>query len=117
VSPGAKDCAEVWGDFVEGLSRWKFGNKYGFVDHSGKVVIKPQFDLTFHFSEGLAAVRIGGKWGYVDKSGKMVIKPKAWMSAEDFHHGLAFINTKDGRYGYINRSGRYVWTPTLLYNN
>jgi len=112
-----KDCATVWGDFVDGLSRWRFGNKYGYIDRSGKVVIKPTFDLTFHFSEGLAAVQIGGKWGYIDKAGKMVIQPKAWTHAEDFHHGLAFVTTKDGRYGYINRSGNYVWTPTLLYIN
>ena len=115
VSPGEEDCATVWGDFVEGLSRWKFGNKYGFIDRSGKVVVEPRFDLTFHFSEGLAAVQIGGKWGYIDKTGKMVIKPKALAHVEDFHHGLAFVATKDGRYGYIDRSGNYAWTPTLLY--
>ena len=37
--------------------------------------------------------------------------------AEDFHHGLAFVSTKDGKYGYIDKSGRYVWKPTLLYAN
>jgi hypothetical protein len=117
VSPGEKDCATVWGDFVEGLSRWKFGNKYGFIDHTGKVVIKPRFDLTFHFSEGFAAVQIGGKWGYIDKTGKVVIEPRALARAEDFHHGLAFVTTLDGRYGYIDKSGNYVWTPRLLYIN
>lgn len=117
VSPSEKDCATVWGDFVEGLSRWKLGSKYGFIDRSGKVVIEPKFDLTFHFSEGLAAVQIGGKWGYIDKTGKMVIEPKALAHVEDFHHGLAFVTTKDGRYGYIDRSGNYAWSPTLLYVN
>jgi hypothetical protein len=39
------------------------------------------------------------------------------MRAEDFHHGLAFVSTKDGKYGYIDKSGKYVWTPTLLYRN
>jgi hypothetical protein len=117
VSPSEKDCATVWGDFVEGLSRWKLGSKYGFIDRSGKVVIEPKFDLTFHFSEGLAAVQIGGKWGYIDKTGKMVIEPKALAHVEDFHHGLAFVTTKDGRYVYIDRSGNYAWSPTLLYVN
>lgn len=112
---GKTDCAEVWGDFSEGLSRWKFGKKYGYIDSSGKVVIKPRFDLTFHFSEGLAAVEIGGKWGYIDKAGKMVIAPKDLEHVEDFRHGLAFVTTKDGKYGYIDSSGKYVWTPTLLY--
>jgi hypothetical protein len=114
VSPGETDCATVWGDFVNGLARWKFGNKYGFIDSTGKTVIKPKFDLTFHFSEGLAAVMLGGKWGYIDTAGKMLILPMPLMRAEDFHHGLAFVSTKDGKYGYIDKSGKYVWTPTPL---
>ncbi len=117
VSAGETDCATVWGDFVDGLSRWKFGKKYGYIDRNGKTVIKPRFDLTFHFSEGLAAVVIGGKWGYIDSTGKMVIEPMTAMRAEDFHHGLAFVSTKDGKYGYIDKTGKYVWTPTLLYKN
>jgi hypothetical protein len=113
VSPGEKDCATVWGDFAEGLSRWKFGNKYGFIDHSGKVVIEPLFDLTFHFSEGLAAVQIGGKWGYIDTAGKIVIEPRTLTTAKDFHNGLAYVVTKSGEHGYIDKSGHYAWKPTL----
>jgi hypothetical protein len=117
VSPGEIDCATVWGDFVNGLARWKFGKKYGFIHRTGKTVIEPKFDLTFHFSEGLAAVMIGGKWGYIDTSGKIVIQPMPLMRAEDFHNGLAFVSTKDGKYGYIDRTGKFIWTPTLLYKN
>ena len=47
----------------------------------------------------------------------MVIKPMAISRAEDFHHGLAFITTKDGKYGYIDTKGDVVWKPTLLYKN
>ncbi len=117
VAPGETDCSTVWGDFVDGLARWKFGRKYGFIDRTGKTAIEPKYDLTFHFSEGLAAVLVGGKWGYIDTTGKMVIQPMPLMRAEDFHHGLAFVSTKDGKYGYIDKSGKYVWTPTLLYRN
>src|SRR5580704_3248897 len=117
LSPDEKDCATVWGDFDEGLSRWKIGNKYGFIDRSGNLIIAPQFDLAFHFSEGLAAVRVGKNWCYVHKTGKMVIALRPFAHVEDFRHGLAFVNTKDGKYGYIDRQGRYVWTPTLLYIN
>jgi hypothetical protein len=113
VSPGEKDCATVWGDFAEGLSRWKFVNKYGFIDHSGKVIIEPRFDLTVHFSEGLAAVQIAGKWGYIDKSGKIVIEPRMLSTAKDFQNGLAYVVTKNGEHGYIDKSGNYVWKPTL----
>lgn len=117
VSPGVTDCATIWGDFVNGLARWKFGNKYGYIDSNGKTMIEPRYDLTFHFSEGLAAVMVGGKWGYIDTTGKVVIQPMPLMHAEDFHNGLAFVSTKDGKYGYIDKSGKYVWTPTHLYRN
>jgi hypothetical protein len=115
LSPGEKDCATVWGDFSEGLSRWKVGKKYGFIDRSGKMVVQPKYDLTFHFSEGLAAVKIGDKWGYIDKSGKVAIAPRKLFRAEDFHNGLAFVTTEARDYGYIDKSGKYVWTPTPLY--
>jgi hypothetical protein len=117
VAPGKTNCATVWGDFVDGLARGKFGKKYGYIDRTGKTVIEAKYDLTFHFSEGLAAVLVGGKWGYIDTTGKLTIQPMPLMRAEDFHHGLALVSTKDGKYGYIDKSGKYVWTPTLLYRN
>ena len=82
----------------EGLARFERDQKWGYVDKTG-------------------AVMVGGKWGYIDTTGKMVIQPMPLMRAEDFHHGLAFVSTKEGRYGYIDKSGKYLWTPTLLYKN
>lgn len=111
-APGGKqDCALAWGDFTDGLSRWLFGRKYGFIDRSGKTVIPPQFDLTYGFSEGLAAVQIGRKWGYINTTGKMVIAPQEFWNVKPFHNGLAQVQTKDRSVGYIDRSGRYIWGP------
>jgi hypothetical protein len=115
LSSPAKECSSVWGDFSEGVSRWNFGKKYGYIDRIGRVVIPARYDLTYHFSDGLAAVVVNGKWGYIDHSGKMVIAPMELSRAEDFHHGLAFVETKDGRYGYIDKTGKFVWKPTFLY--
>jgi hypothetical protein len=109
VSPGKIDCVENWGDFSEGLSRWMIGSKYGFIDHTGKMVIQPQFDLTDHFSEGLAAVMVNRKWGYIDNSGMMVIPANDFSNANPFHNGLARVVTNHETYGYINKTGRFVW--------
>ncbi|MHB8500846.1 MAG: WG repeat-containing protein [Candidatus Acidiferrales bacterium] len=108
---GQQDCAAAWGDFTDGLSRWLFGKKYGFIDRNGRTVIPPQFDLTYGFSEGLAAVQIDKKWGYIDTTEKMMIAPQEFWSVKPFHNGLAEVQTKDGSVGYINRSGKYVWGP------
>jgi hypothetical protein len=117
VSEDEKDCAAVWGHFNEGLARWKFGNKYGFIDKTGNVAVEPKYDRTFEFSEGLAAVLVDGKWGYIDKTGRMVIAPRELHSAESFKHGVASVVTKDGKHGYIDKTGKYVWEPARQSDN
>lgn len=49
--------------------------KWGYIDKSGKLVIKPQFDGAELFEGGLARVRVGDKYGYINKNGQYVWKP------------------------------------------
>jgi len=35
--------------------------KFGYIDKTGNIIIKPQFDSAWDFSEGLARVSIDGK--------------------------------------------------------
>jgi WD40 repeat protein len=102
------DCAAVWGRFDGGLSRWKLGDKYGFINKNGDVVIKPEFDLTFNFSEGMAFVEENGKFGFINQTGQMAIEPQFYY-AKDFHNGLARVSYARDGWGYINQSGEFVW--------
>ncbi len=43
--------------FSDGLARVKIGEKWGYIDKTGKQVIQPQLDEADSFSEGLALVR------------------------------------------------------------
>ncbi len=43
--------------FSEGLAQVKIGNKWGYIDKTGKLVIPPQFDEANAFSAGLALVK------------------------------------------------------------
>ena len=53
------------------------GGLYGYIDRTGKMIIKPQFVDARDFSEGLARVTIDVfHWGYVDTTGRMVIEPR-----------------------------------------
>jgi WG containing repeat len=54
----------------------KINGKYGYIDRTGKLVVKPQFDYGWSFYEGLAQVQVGQKWGYIDYTGKLAIKPE-----------------------------------------
>lgn len=70
-----QQCSPYSSEEHIGLFPAKSGDKWGYIDTTGKFVINPQFDEARLFQEGLAAVEIGGKWGEIDKTGKIVINP------------------------------------------
>ena len=83
-------------------------DNYGYVDTTGKVVIKPQYDMAAEFSEGLALVKVDDKYGFIDKTGEMVISPQ-FEYAADFSDGLARVRTDFfGKYGFIDRTGKLI---------
>ena len=93
-------------DFSEGLAAVQDGDKWGFIDTEGNLVIETKYDGAFSFSEGLAAVRQGGRWGYIDKTGKAVI-PFLYQSAQSFSDGMA-VYQQGLYYGYIDRNGNKI---------
>lgn len=98
----------------EELWQWQLifsGEKWGWKDEKGKVVIKPQFDDVYAFSEGLGAAKIGGKWGFVDRMGKYVIKPQFdEVFPYGFGDGIIAVKVAD-KWGYINKLGIYTVEP------
>src|SRR5712664_3213265 len=66
------------------------GGTWGYIDHTGKVIIAPQFELADFFYEGLAAVRINGKYGFIDPGGTIAIQPQ-YTSVTNFSDGLAWV--------------------------
>lgn len=51
----------------------KIDGKWGFVDKSGNVVIKPDYQEARSFSYGLGAVFNGKNWGFVNSDGELAI--------------------------------------------
>jgi len=97
----------------------RIGDKYGYADASGEVIIPGPFDDVTPFSEGLAAVRVGGpedgKWGFIDKTGRFVIEP-TFAGASFFSEDLAAVTVDDffdGMQGYVDRQGVWVIEPRL----
>lgn len=118
------------GSFSEGLAAVKVGDKWGFIDKTGKMVIEPQFNprqaqFNSRFSDGLAAVNfeeatdpartVGSatRWGFIDKTGVVAINPQFagdYYSPPSFSEGLAAIRA-ELKWGYIDKTGRFAIEP------
>ena len=83
------------------------GPKWGFINHSGKFVIQPEFNRVSKFSEGLAAADKHNRWGYIDRSGAFVIE-RQFSYAKPFSAGYAAVQN-DGLWGAINKKGVLVF--------
>jgi hypothetical protein len=124
--------------FQEGLAqvmKKEGDNNYliGFIDKTGREVIKPQYTPGMGsvrgsgFCEGLYAAMIGEfkggsyirKCGYIDKTGKVII-PFKYGTCGDFSEGLAPIVTpgKDGmnNLSFINKQGKVVISERVFGN-
>lgn len=83
------------------LIRYRKGDKWGYIDKQGEIVIPIQYDDAGFFSEGLARVRVNGKYGFIDTKGNMVI-PAVYDEAYGFSEGLAQVKI-NGKWRYIDK--------------
>ncbi len=73
--------------------------KWGYVNGTGEMVIKPEFDDAEAFSEGLALVKKGTVFGYINTKGEFVFAPQFEMAAS-FKENMAMVK-KNGGFGFI----------------
>ncbi|MEW5980579.1 MAG: WG repeat-containing protein [Acidobacteriota bacterium] len=89
--------------------------RFGFIDRTGKMVIKPQpWEMADDFSEGLAWVRGRDlKCRYIDRRGEFAFA-QSFDLAQSFSEGLASV-TVGGSCGYIDKFGNYSISATFDY--
>lgn len=83
------------------------GDKAGFVDAQGKLVVDLTYDSTLRCAEDLCPARKGAVTKYFDRSGKLVLTVTG--RGDVFSEGLAHV--KDGTAGkssYIDKTGKVV---------
>jgi hypothetical protein len=83
------------------------GDKSGYLNLQGQVVIPLLYDSVRSFSGGVAAVKKAGKWGYIDPAGDLVI-PFGFDEAGPFGSGLAPVRIGT-RTGFVDKSGRVAF--------
>jgi len=110
--------------FSEGLAAVQLGERWGFIDRRGRLVIPAEFEDGWatspggvrggppigSFREGLAAVYKDGSWRFIDAKGVAIPGRfvKAAMGNYGFRDGIASVCGKK-RCGYIDRTGRAIW--------
>jgi hypothetical protein len=95
--------------FGQGIAPVKVGERWGYVNRTGQMVIPPQFEDAETHSLGLAQVKVGERWGYIDRTGQMVIPPQ-YDEALSFFADIGAVKIGQ-RWGYINRTGQMVIPP------
>lgn len=109
--------------------------RYGYIDHTGRIVIQPQYVWADDFRNGMATVflcgravsldrqghvwplhwaaedamaleRSGKKTGFLDATGRWSIPPQ-YENALPFSEGLAAVQ-EDGKWGFIDATGKEV---------
>lgn len=90
--------------------------KYGFMDSTGRIIIKPKYLLESRYSENLCSVAIeerkdgGFRWIFIDTLGKKVFSITKGIPS-DFNNGLALVNDVTS-YWFINKKGENPFGKT-----
>ena len=83
---------------------------WGFMDRSGKTVIKPQYDIAWGFQSARARVQKNGLWGYIDIKGTLAV-PMVYDSAEDYGSDNNAVVRHDKTWYVIDLYGNQVGHP------
>ena len=94
--------------FSDGRAAFKSDGKWGFLDPSGKVVVKPAYENARRSHEGVAAVQAGKSWHLIDAAGAK-IGAGEYEHIGEFSRGLALAQGAGGN-ALIDTSGKAVFS-------
>ncbi len=63
---------DIIGEYHEGIARIKKGDKIGYINNYGQVIIAPQYNYGTHFTNGQAEVKIGEKYKIINTKGECI---------------------------------------------
>lgn len=99
------------GFYSEGMMPVSRDKKWGYVDRSGKEVIKPQYSGVNDFNEGLATVWDKGGLKVIDKTGKVLLSKPQYTEGGVFFKGFVMVKNKSGKWGIMDKTGKEIIKP------
>lgn len=90
--------------YSEGYSAYFENGKWGFLDLSGKVAIKPEYEDVTDFNKGLSIVKKEGKYGVIRTNGSLVF-PITFTKLTPFNDGIALAEENGMKY-YLYSDGK-----------
>ena len=104
VIPGELEA--VW-PFSNGWAQFREGDRWGYMDTEGNVIVSPQYEEAGMFSGTLAPVKWNGLWGFLDENGAEKIVPQ--YEEYGYSEGQSEITVKkDGKWGLIDEQGNVI---------
>ena len=104
----AKDSA---GPETSDLIPASTGDRWGFIDRTGKYVVNPQYEAVSPYSDELALVRKNGRLGFIDEAGDSVTA-FVYQDATPFADGCAWTVLPNGAPTLIDTKGTIICTLT-----
>ncbi|MBR3731089.1 MAG: WG repeat-containing protein, partial [Spirochaetales bacterium] len=91
-----------------------YGERFGYIDSQGKMVIEPIYISAGEFCEGFAKVAVyeadmsghSVKWTFINADGEQLTSPK-YEEVKSFCNGYARVCI-GGLWGYIDKTGKQI---------
>ena len=92
--------------FREGLAAVSDGQKWEFIDSSGRVAVPGEFTgpRAGPFNEGMASVQVDDSWGLLRRDGRWAVRPQ-FMEIGKYSEGLVAGSLPQG-WGYFDPTGK-----------
>jgi len=101
--------------FKSGIAMIKQGEKWGYMNAQGKMVIPAKYDDAYDFNDGFASAKAGEKYFVLDTKGnEYAVNAPGIGDMKGFSEGLAPYRTADKKFGFIGDDGKVVIEPQFL---
>lgn len=104
-------CWRDVADFHEKFDDNEGDHGWGYINPDGFTFKNIVWEKVGDFCENFCRVKGKNGWGHLNTEGTLLKAVDNWITAGDFHCGLAVVKASDGRWGFINTEGSLISSP------